>query len=132
MSESKEAILEEKESIAGLEYCISQFLRFGVLLAGGFLAVGWCWLLVQGNSKLTGFSNYESESLFESVRWSLFLQDRGKLLTFIGLGILVALPVLRVLLTGVIFIAKREYRMAATAFIVFSVLILSFLLGIDS
>ncbi|RYZ49861.1 MAG: DUF1634 domain-containing protein, partial [Proteobacteria bacterium] len=55
----------------------------------------------------------------------------GILLSIGGLGILVLLPILRVMLTAYLFIKQRDHYLAAMAIFVFAVLLGSFFLGIE-
>ncbi|WP_374073361.1 DUF1634 domain-containing protein [Bdellovibrio bacteriovorus] len=119
------------ESLNQLEYRISQFLRGGVLFAGLLLLVGWLWMLVNNREALSTFDEYHPQSLAESLQWALIMNDRALMMSFFGLVVLVSLPVIRVLMTGVLFMKQKEYRLALMAFVVFSALVASFFLGID-
>lgn len=119
------------ESLNQLEYRISQFLRGGVLFAGLLLLVGWLWMLVNNREVLSTFDEYHPQSLAESLQWALIMNDRALMMSFFGLVVLVSLPVIRVLMTGVLFMKQKEYRLALMAFLVFSALVASFSLGID-
>ncbi|MEK2645649.1 DUF1634 domain-containing protein [Bdellovibrio sp. BCCA] len=118
-------------SLHQLEIRISQFLRGGVLFAGALLFVGWVWMLINSGDVLSTFSEYHPQSLSESIQWALIMNDRALLMSFFGLVVLVTLPVIRVLMTGILFIRQKDYRLAIMAFAVFFVLIASFTLGID-
>lgn len=115
-----------------LETKISHFLRIGVLVAGFFLLAGWMQMWSRDSSRpTTDFATYYPQSLSESLQWAILTHDRAVFMCFVGLFILVLLPVLRVLLTGILFMQQKAYPLAAMAFLVFFSLIFSFFLGIN-
>lgn len=120
-----------ESSLHQLELRISHFLRGGVLFAGFLLLVGWLWMLFNSGDVLSSFQEYHPQSLSESIQWALIMNDRALLISLFGLMILVSLPVVRVLMTGVLFVRQKDYRLAVMAFAVFAVLIASFFLGIE-
>ncbi|KYG65126.1 hypothetical protein AZI87_11185 [Bdellovibrio bacteriovorus] len=126
-----QSVNSEEKTLNRLEYRISQLLRSGVLFAGIFLLVGWLWMWWKGEQSLSSFTEYQPTSLFENLQWALLMQDRAMLISYAGLIVLVSLPVLRVFLTGILFIKQKENKLALMAFTVFIILIGSFFLGID-
>lgn len=114
-----------------LELIISKLLRVGVMTAGVCLFVGWVGTLMNHGSMLSSFHVYEPEPLLEKIEWALLMRDRSLLMAMIGLIILVCLPLVRVLLTGILFIRQKDYKLAMMAFAVFATLVASFFLGID-
>ncbi|KYG61103.1 DUF1634 domain-containing protein [Bdellovibrio bacteriovorus] len=126
-----QSVNSEEKTLNRLEYRISQLLRSGVLFAGIFLLVGWLWMWWKGEQSLSSLTEYQPTSLFENLQWALLMQDRAMLISYTGLIILVSLPVVRVFLTGILFIKQKENKLALMAFAVFVVLIGSFFLGID-
>lgn len=123
--------MKQEDSLHALELRISYLLRYGVLLAGLFLFIGWMVSLVTHGDLLSTFSVYTPVSLPETTRIALAANDWGKLTALFGLGLLVTLPVVRVLLTGFLFLKEKDYLLAVLAFVVFAVLIASFSLGIE-
>ena len=121
----------KKDSVHELELIISQILRGGVLFSGVFLLAGWLWMWYRDGDKLQNFTSYEPRPLIENVQWALVMNDRALLISLFGLVTLVCLPLVRVLMTGVLFIKQKDKGLAAMAFAVFFVLVGSFLLGID-
>lgn len=113
-----------------MERLISHFLRYGVLSAGVFLALGWLWGLYQDGDQIMKFRTYEPQSLVESLHWAVLLNNRPLIISYFGLVILISLPLIRVLLTGVIFIKQKEYTLASMAFAVLGALLGGFLLGL--
>lgn len=120
----------EKE-LHALELKISHFLRGGVLAAGVFLLIGWVWLLFKNGEIFKDLKEYHPQPFWESLQWNLIMNDRASFVLSLGLVILVSLPIIRVLMTGVLFIKQKDFKLAIMAFLVFAVLLSSFFLGID-
>ncbi len=120
-----------QDSMHRLELQISQLLRQGVMLSGVFLLIGWVWMLVTQGDVLMNFQSYTPQSLMESVHWAIVMGNKGLLIAYTGLALLVALPVVRVFLTGFLFIRQKEYVLATMAYSVFFFLVVSVLLGIE-
>lgn len=118
-------------SIHQLELKISQLLRKGVLTAGVCLFVSWIWMQVSHGDVLSTFKTYQAQSLMETLHWALVTQDRGLLVGYAGLALLVALPILRVFMTAFLFVKQKEYLLALMAYGVFIFLIASIFLGIE-
>lgn len=114
-----------------LELKIAYLLRYGVMLAGALMITGWGLSLATHGDKLGTFRTYAPQHLAATWQDASLAHDWGTLLALAGLGILVMLPVLRVLLTGVLFIKQGDRVLALLAFLVFGVLLASFSLGID-
>ncbi|MFV8259164.1 DUF1634 domain-containing protein [Bdellovibrio bacteriovorus] len=121
----------EKESLHDLELTISQILRGGVLFAGIFLLTGWLWMLLRNGSELQSFSAYEPRPFVENIQWALVMNDRALLIAQFGLVVLVCLPLVRVLMTAILFLKQKDKGLAIMALTVFVALVGSFLLGID-
>ncbi len=112
-----------------LEIRISLFLRYGVLVAGALMLVGWLANLDLGNNPFAQFSQYHELPLFQVIATAIEKRDFTVLLSYAGLFCLISLPIIRVLLTAVLFLKERQFVMAALASFVFGALILSFALG---
>jgi uncharacterized membrane protein len=119
------------DSLLNLELKISKLLRFGVLVAGAFLLVGWASMLDFQNNPLLAFEQYQDRSLNLSLHQAMQEQRWGLLIAYAGLAILISLPLLRVLLTAILFVKQNEKVLAAVAFFVFAALLVSFSLGIE-
>ena len=122
---------QQDQSLHDLELTISKLLRLGVMAAGVLLAIGWVWLLFNNGDILASFSTYEPHSFFETIQWSLINRDKAMLVSMAGLALLVSLPIIRVFMTGVLFIKQKDFVLAIMAFAVFFCLLASFMLGID-
>lgn len=113
-----------------LELWISYFLRGGVLFAGALVALGFGMMLIQGGVSLEVYQVYEEQSFFEMLHWAFLLQQTGVLMVALGLVVLVSLPVLRVLLTGILLLVNREWIVGSVSIFVFMALLLSFAMGL--
>ena len=114
-----------------MEIQISRFLRIGVLVSGVLLAIGWIWLWITEGNRLEGFTVYQPKPLNKVVYEAWISSNWAVLVSVIGLGILVLLPVARVFFNGILFVKQKEKVMAWMSFGVFVALVLSFFLGID-
>ncbi|RYZ97334.1 MAG: DUF1634 domain-containing protein [Proteobacteria bacterium] len=119
------------EPMHRLELRIAYLLRYGVIIAGLFMFVGWGLSLYTHGDTLANFQIYRQVSLFDNWRAAQAAADWGTLIAIVGLGLLVLLPVVRVLLTGVLFAKQGDRVLAVLAFLVLAILIGSFSLGID-
>jgi uncharacterized membrane protein len=113
-----------------LELKIAKFLRAGVLLSGFLMMIGWVSQIRGLGNPFLAFHVYEIRSLGENIKaiaadqklWGLFI-------SYAGLLILISLPVLRVLLTAVLFFRDRERVLGFIATAVFIVILISFTIG---
>lgn len=121
----------KNDQLLSLELRISLLLRWGVLLAGAFLLVGWVTLLDFSQNPLAAFHEYKGESLKQSLQTAVDNGQWGLLVAYLGLVLLISLPLLRVLMTAILFVKQKEKVLAVIAFFVFAALILSFSLGIE-
>ena len=113
------------------ELMISQFLRGGVLVSGGCLLVGLVGEVFAHGTSLEAFKTYSRMPLKESIDWAVLMGNRYIVLSYLGLIVLVSLPVIRVFLTAILFFKQKEKILASIAMIVFIALVSSFFLGID-
>ena len=121
----------KNEDLVSLELKIAKLLRWGVLCAGLLLTLGWISFLDFSQNPLTAFHTYSARPLTESLRSAFDKHQWGLLTAYAGLVVLISLPLLRVLMTAVLFTKQKEKLLALVAFFVFAILILSFSLGIE-
>jgi uncharacterized membrane protein len=114
-----------------LELRISKLLRYGVMGAGTFLLIGWATMLDFSQNPLAEFHLYKNETFVQSLSGAWQNHHWGLLMAYAGLIFLISLPLLRVFLTAVLFVKQKERILAAVAFFVFVILIISFSLGIE-
>ena len=100
--------LEDRQQLIRIEGILARLLRYGALVASGWMALGM------------------ALSLFKDVPPLIRLSDRC---LAIGIVLLIALPVLRVALMTGLFLLERDYRFAAISFAVLGIIALGFLLG---
>ncbi len=118
-------------SLERLELKISYFLRYGVFASAFFLAISYLGQIFSKDDRLSKFKVYEPVPLVTTIRSALEAQDYFLLSAIVGLSVLISLPIIRVLLTGLLFLKAKEWAMASCAILVFAVLLLSFFLGIE-
>ena len=99
--EDRHHLLRMQRNLAGL-------LRYGALVASGWMALGM------------------ALSLFKNALPLIRLSDRC---LAIGIVLLIALPVLRVALMTGVFLLEKDYRFAAISCAVLGIIALGFLLG---
>ncbi len=114
-----------------MELKISKFLRIGVVISGLIIAVGWIWSFDSSVDSFKNLQTYQPLNLIDSFEISFMLQYWGRMLCYLGLMILISLPVIRVLLSIFLFIKQKEKEMALIGAIVLIGLILSFSLGVE-
>lgn len=119
------------DEIESLELKISKFLRFGVLLSGVIMFVGWVLQLRWRGNPFYNYDTYDPISLVRLLEVYLRNENWGALISYFGLVVLISLPIIRVLLTAILFITQKERLLALIALIVLSGLVASVLLGIE-
>lgn len=119
------------KEIDKMELLISKFLRFGVIVSGLIILSGWLMSFEADRNPFTSLQSYQYFSLINSLEMNLILNKWGKVISYLGLMMLISLPILRVFLSMILFIRHKEKMMAFLSLIVFIGLILSFLMGID-
>lgn len=121
-------IARELES---LELKIARFLRFGVFLSGVLIFVGWIMNLNFRHDSFHSFQIYDVLPLQDLLAIYYRNGNWGVLLSYVGLAVLISLPLIRVLLTACLFLKQKDYFLSTIAFIVLLSLIISFSLGIE-
>ena len=117
--------------IESLELEIAKFLRGGVFTAGAIMAVGWIWKTKWAGNPFFTFEVYDQIPLMDMLKNALYRKDYGILISYAGLLVLISLPIIRVLLTAILFIRQKEFALAGIAFLVLAGLSVSILLGIE-
>jgi uncharacterized membrane protein len=115
-----------------MELKISKFLRIGVVISGITIAIGWAMAFRMSSDPFANLQSYSPLNLIDSLQMHAILQNWGHLIAYLGLMILISLPVLRVFLSVFLFINQKEKKMALIGAIVLIGLILSFSLGIET
>jgi uncharacterized membrane protein len=117
--------------IETLELKIAKFLRGGVFLAGAIMFVGWIWKTKWNGNPFFNFESYDRIPFTQMLQHHFYRGDWGTLVSYAGLLILISLPLIRVILTAILFVKQKEYALAGIALIVLSGLTASILLGIE-
>ena len=117
--------------LESLELKISTFLRIGVIMAGLFMFTGWIVHLVMQGPSLEALRSYHAITLDETLRSAITSRAWSEIIAYLGLIILIALPLIRVFLTAFLFIKQKEYLLASIASVVLIALVISFSLGIE-
>jgi uncharacterized membrane protein len=99
---------EDGQQVLRMEKILAGLLRYGALIAAGWMAMGM------------------ALSLFEDVLPLIGLSDRC---LAVGIVLLIALPVLRVALMTGVFLLERDYRFAAISCAVLGIIALGFVVG---
>ena len=115
-----------------LELLIAKFLRYGVIFCGLLIFAGWIMNFKWDSNPFFIYKDYDPIPLWELIHFNLRSKNIGAIISFVGLAGLVTLPVWRVFLTGILFIKQKERGLAVIAFIVFTLLVISFLLGVTA
>jgi uncharacterized membrane protein len=115
-----------------VEQMIGNLLRTGVLLAAGVTALGGVALLIQHGWELADYRVFRSEpselrSIGGIVSGALRLESRA--VVQLGVVLLLATPVARVLFTFVAFVLQRDRLYVGITAIVLGILLFSVLLG---
>lgn len=123
--------MKPQQTTEQLEIKIAVFLRYGGFIAGLFMFVGWTMNFKFSSDPYFGFSTYDQIPLIDLVEFYIRRKNYGALISYGGLAMLISLPLIRVLLTMVLFIRQKEGTLALIALIVFLGLLLSLFLGIE-
>lgn len=123
--------MSNETELENLELKISKFLRYGVLVSGFFLAIGWISNFSLTENPYEHFKFYDYLPLQDILQLYFRNKEWGVLISYVGLGLLISLPLIRVLLTAFLFIKQKEYQLAAIATLVLICLVVSFSFGID-
>jgi uncharacterized membrane protein len=114
-----------------LEIRISKMLRYGVILSGIFMLLGWATQIQFSGNPFVAFHEYHPVAFVASIQQMYLGAQWGSLLSYLGLLILIGLPTLRVLMTAVLFVRQRDFVLAAVAAFVLVILLTSFSLGLE-
>jgi uncharacterized membrane protein len=117
--------------IENLELKISKFLRVGVIFAGTLMLIGWVSQIRLDVNPFFHYQIYDSIPLSELIKFHIYRENWGVLLSYAGLGALISLPLIRVFLTAIIFLKQKEFALAMIAAVVLIGLLISMSLGIE-
>lgn len=118
-------------NIESLELKIAKFLRVGVIVSGIIMFAGWMTQFKLSGDPFYNFQVYDHIPLQDLIGFHIYRKHWGVLISYFGLASLISLPVIRVILTAVLFIRQKEFALALIAFTVLLGLMLSMFLGIE-
>ena len=112
-----------------LELKISHFLRWGVLISGLVMLIGWGSHVSWAGNPFLRFQTYQEMSLKRQITQAWGNGEWGVICSYFGLFLLISLPVIRVLLTAILFFKQKERVLGLIALLVLFSLGVSFALG---
>lgn len=121
----------DEPKLFNLELFIAKFLRYGVLFAGFLIFIGWMSQIDFHHDVFATFGVYQHSPLIATLHDVIAAGNWGLLTAYIGLVCLILLPLSRVALTAIVFLAERDFALAFCALLVLFGLGLSFLLGFE-
>lgn len=113
-----------------MEVIMGNLLRAGVLLSALIVASGGIIFLVKHGGELPQYHSFVSEPqrLRDiSTIWQTALQGRGRSLIQLGLLVLIATPIARIIFSVIGYLLERDYRYVLITLIVLFVVFFSFL-----
>jgi uncharacterized membrane protein len=115
----------KKSNIEDIEIIISKSLQVGVLLSAIVMLAGFLMFI------LTGHSGYENNTFPSSLPMIMqgLVAFKPYAIILTGLFFLILTPVFRVGVSIIVFLKEKDFLYVAITAIVFSILIVSFLLG---
>jgi uncharacterized membrane protein len=120
-----------ERDVYALELFIAKLLRYGVLFAGALMLLGWVSQLSFNHDVFASFRVYEEVRLADSLQKAFVNEQWGTLVAYTGLIVLVSLPLIRVLMTLLVFLKLKDFTLAAVAAVVLVGLALSITLGFE-
>ncbi|MDX9730895.1 MAG: DUF1634 domain-containing protein [Bdellovibrionales bacterium] len=112
-----------------IEVATAKVLKFGVLIAGALLLLGWLTQIRFSENVFLSFQSYDSSNFVGSLQEAWSSGQWGVLVSYLGLAVLISLPMVRVIMTGRVFLRDKEYLMVASVALVVIGLILGVSLG---
>ena len=131
MKHDESVLNQDEQELYNLELFISKMLRLGVLVSGALLLIGWMTQIQFTENPFLAFHEYHALPLSQFLGQLWAAGDWGMLVSFAGLFVLISLPLLRVLLTAILFLRQGERKLALIAAFVLIMLLISFSLGIE-
>ncbi|MBG9789583.1 DUF1634 domain-containing protein [Brevibacillus laterosporus] len=116
---------KKESNIENIEILISKILRVGVLISGTCITIGLIILLVTGESGYPG----DTYSTTLSAIWSGVLAGKAYAIILLSLFLLILTPVFRVGVSLITFWIEKDTLYVIITGIVFTILMISFVLG---
>ncbi|ADK16378.1 MULTISPECIES: DUF1634 domain-containing protein [Clostridium] len=125
MPQQNSTIEKNEKSAEELELIISTFLRIGVILSSIVILTGLLMFLISGHSGYAG--NYYPTKPIEILKGCKYFKPYAIML--FGLLILMAIPVLRVAVSILVFFKEGDYLYVKITSLVLVILLCSILMG---
>ena len=122
---------DNANKLEALELRIAKLLRLGVIVAGALMLVGWLMQVQFTSNPFLDFQQYVNIPLSVGIAHDWETANWAALISYAGLLVLISLPILRVLMTAILFTKQGEKVLASVAFFVFTAIIVSCCLGFE-
>lgn len=123
--------LGRDQELEALELKIAKLLRYGVILAGALIFAGWMLQIQFTTNPFANFKSYYGLSMLANLESAWTSANWAVLISYVGLLVLISLPILRVLMTAILFLRQKDTIMASLAFFVFIAILISCALGLE-
>lgn len=117
--------MKDASKIEEMEIIISNFLKFGVMLSAAIIFIGLVILIITGNSGYAG--DYYPKNPVEILKG--FLVFKPYAIILMGLLVLILTSVFRVGVSIIVFFKEKDFLYVKITALVFTILIVSFILG---
>jgi uncharacterized membrane protein len=120
--------VKDKISDQDIEKTMGNLLRYGVLTSLFVVLVGAVFYLFQHGSETSNYKKFLGEpKRFSQIKevWHSALQGRGRYIIQLGLFILIATPIARIVFSIIGYILERDYLYIVLTLIVLSVILYS-------
>jgi uncharacterized membrane protein len=105
-------------------------LRFGVLLSGTLIFLGWIFKFRPTGNPFFNFQIYDRIPFSDLIFFYWDKKDWAMMISYAGLISLISLPLVRVIVLSILFFRQREYNLAMISFLVILLLFLSISMGL--
>jgi uncharacterized membrane protein len=119
------------KDIEALELRVAKFLRAGVIVAGSVILCGFLMGLSSSGNPFLKFQAYSPIPFSDLVRQNYQAREWSGLVTYLGLMVLISLPIIRVFLTAIIFMRQKEKLLSLIALTVLIGLLISLFMGFE-
>lgn len=122
-------LLKKKIQDTDLEMVIGQLLRYGVLISSIVVAAGGLVYLYRHGSEVPLYRQFKGEpsKMKEIVPlWQAVLRGEGRPLIQLGLMILIATPIARILFSVFGYLMEKDYLYTVITAVVLAVILLNF------
>ena len=122
----------KKTSDEDIEKLIGNLLRYGVLLSMAVVIFGGVIYLSRHGHEVSNYKIFNSEPDFLTNLKQIFaavIDFKGRAIIQLGIILLIATPICRIILSAIGFIAEKDYLYVGIAILVLTIIIVSMLGG---